>query len=88
MKGNDTKFVAITAFTVTHTKNVVLHMLFNSFLASDDFCHPLMFESAGSCLNTRSLGRVFKHLLRELASVDITKQTYVIFIHALYLILT
>ena len=35
--------------------------------------------SRGSCLNTRSLGRVFKHRPRDPASVNAMKQTCVIF---------
>ena len=34
--------------------------------------------SRGSCLNTRPLGRVFKHRLRDPASVNAMKQTCVI----------
>ena len=33
----------------------------------------------GSCLNTRSLGRVFKHFPRDPASVNAMKQTCVVF---------
>ena len=41
--------------------------------------HALTFvESRGSCLNTRPLGGVFKHRLRNSASVYAMKQTYVI----------
>ena len=43
------------------------------------FCHALTFAgSLGSCLNTRPLGQVFKHLLRDLASVNAKKQICVV----------
>ena len=45
------------------------------------FFHALTFvRSYGSCLNTRLLGRVFKHRPRDLASVNAMKQTCVIVI--------
>ena len=45
------------------------------------FFHALTFAgSRGSCLNTRPLGRVFKHRLRDPASVNAMKQTCVIVI--------
>ena len=40
--------------------------------------------SRGSCLNTRPMGRVFKDLPRDLASVDAMKQTCVIVILAYF----
>ena len=40
--------------------------------------------SRGSCLNTRPIGRVFKDLPRELASVNAMKQTRVIVILAYF----
>ena len=47
------------------------------------FFHALTFAgSRGSCLNTRPLGRVFKHLPRDPASVNAMKQTCVIVIFA------
>ena len=47
------------------------------------FFHALTFAgSRGSCLNTRPLGRVFKHHPRDPASVNAMKQTYVIIILA------
>ena len=39
-------------------------------------------RSRGSCLNTRPLGGVFKHQLRDLASVNAMKQICVIVILA------
>ena len=43
--------------------------------------HALKFAgSRGSCLNMRSLGRVFKHCPRDPASVNAMKQTCVIVI--------
>ena len=43
------------------------------------FFHALIFAgSRGSCLDTRPLGRVFKHSSRDLASVNGLKQTCVI----------
>ena len=49
------------------------------------FFHALTFaESLGCCLNTRPIGRMFKHLPRDLASVNAMKQTCVIFILAYF----
>ena len=49
------------------------------------FFHALRFAgSRGSCLNTRPLGRVFKHRLRKPASVNAIKQTCVIVILACF----
>ena len=43
--------------------------------------HALIFAgSQGRCLNTRLIGRMFKQLPRDLASVKAMKQTYVIVI--------
>ena len=49
------------------------------------FFHASTFAgSQGSCLNTRLLGRVFKHRPRDPASVNAMKQTCVIaFLHIL-----
>ena len=45
--------------------------------------HALIFAgSQGSCLNTRPLGRVFKHRPRDPTSVNAMKQTCVIVILA------
>ena len=47
------------------------------------FFHALTFAgSRECCLNTRSIGRVIKHLLRDPASVNAMKQTSVIVILA------
>ena len=47
------------------------------------FFNALTFAgSRGSCLNTRPLGRVFKHRPRDQASVDAMKQACVIVILA------
>ena len=49
------------------------------------FFHALTFAgSRGCCLNARPIGRVFKHLPRDLArlSVNVMKQTCVIVILA------
>ena len=49
--------------------------------------HALTFAgSPGSCLNTRPLGRVFKHRPRDPASVNAMKQTCVIIILALHIL--
>ena len=49
------------------------------------FFHALTFAgSRGSCLNKRLLGRVFKHRLRDPASVNAMKQTCVIVILACF----
>ena len=49
------------------------------------FFHALTFAgSRGSCLNTRPLGRVFKHHPRDPASVNAMKQTCVIVILAYF----
>ena len=49
------------------------------------FFHALTFAgSRGSCLNTRPLGRVFKHRPRDPASVNAMKQTCVIVILAYF----
>ena len=40
--------------------------------------------SGGCCLNTRLLGRVFKHRPRDLASVNAMKQTCVIAVPAYF----
>ena len=49
------------------------------------FFHALTFaRSRGSCLNTRPLGRVFKHGPRDEACVNAMKQTCVIFILAYF----
>ena len=49
------------------------------------FFHALTFAgSLGSCLNTRPLGGLFKHGLRDLASVNAMKQTCVIVILAYF----
>ena len=49
------------------------------------FFHALTFAgSRGSCLNTRPLGRVFKHRPRDTASVNAMKQTCVIVILAYF----
>ena len=49
------------------------------------FFHALTFAgSQGSCLNTRPLGRVFKHCPRDPASVNAMKQTCVIVILAYF----
>ena len=49
------------------------------------FFHALTFaRSRGSCLNTRPLGRVFKHPPRDPASVNAMKQTCVIVILAYF----
>ena len=48
------------------------------------FYHALTFAgSRGSCLNTRSLGRVVKHRPRDPESVNAMKQTCVIVSHIL-----
>ena len=45
------------------------------------FFHALTFAgSRGCCLNKRRIGRVFKHLLKDLANVNAMKQTCVIII--------
>ena len=50
------------------------------------FFHALTFAgSQGSCLNTRPLGRVFKHRPRDPASVNAMKQTCVIVILVYFL---
>ena len=47
--------------------------------------HALTFAgNRGSCLNTRPLGRVFKHRPRDLASVNAMKQPCVIVILAYF----
>ena len=47
--------------------------------------HALTFAgSRGSCLNTRPLGEVFKHSLRDPASVNAMKQTCVTVIFAYF----
>ena len=47
--------------------------------------HALIFDrSLESCLNIRPLGGVFKHLLRDLASVNAMKQICVIIILAYF----
>ena len=47
--------------------------------------HALTFaKSRGYCLKMRPTGRVFKHLLRDPASVNAMKQTYVIVILAYF----
>ena len=52
---------------------------FHSLKGSHMFFHALTFAgSRGSCLNTRSLSRVFKHRPRDPASVNAMKQTCVI----------
>ena len=49
------------------------------------FFHALTFAwSRGSCLNMRLIGRVFKHLMRDPASVIAMKQTCVIVILAYF----
>ena len=49
------------------------------------FFHALTFAgSRGCCLNTRPIGRVFKHLPRDPASVNAMKQTCVIVILAYF----
>ena len=49
------------------------------------FFHALTFAgSVGCCLNTRPIGRVFKHLSRDPASVNAMKQTCVIIILAYF----
>ena len=49
------------------------------------FFHALTFaKSRGGCLNTRLSGRVFKHRLRDPASVNAMKQTCVIVILAYF----
>ena len=49
------------------------------------FFHALTFAgSRGSCLNTRPLGRVFKHRPRDPAGVNAMKQTCVIVILAYF----
>ena len=49
------------------------------------FFHAITFAgSRGSCLNTRPLGRVFKHRPRDPASVNAMKQTCVIVILAYF----
>ena len=49
------------------------------------FFHALTFAgSRESCLNTRPLGRVFKHRSRDPASVNAMKQTCVIVILAYF----
>ena len=49
------------------------------------FFNALTFAgSRGSCLNTRPLGRVFKHHPRDPASVNAMKQTCVILILAYF----
>ena len=50
------------------------------------FFHALTFVgSRGSCLNSRPLGRVFKHLPRDPASVNAMKPTCAIVILAFFL---
>ena len=47
------------------------------------FFHAFLFAGCrGSCLNSRPLGRVFKHRPRDQASVNAMKQTCVIVILA------
>ena len=49
------------------------------------FFHAFIFAgSQGSCLDTRSLGRVFKHHPRDPASLNAMKQTCVIIILAYF----
>ena len=50
------------------------------------FFHALTFAGSrgGSCLNTRPIGGVFKHLLRDPASVNAVKQACVIVILAYF----
>ena len=49
------------------------------------FFHALTFAgSQGSCLNTRRIGRVHKHLPMDAASVNAMKQTCVIVIFAYF----
>ena len=49
------------------------------------FCHALIFVvSRGCCLNTRTIGRVLKHLPRDLASVNAREQACVIVILAYF----
>ena len=49
------------------------------------FFHALTFAgSRGCCLNARPIGRVFKHLPRDPASVNAMKQTCVIVILAYF----
>ena len=55
---------------------------FENIGISHVFFHALTFAvSRGSCLNTRPLDRVFKHPLRDPASVNAMKQTCVIVIN-------
>ena len=52
---------------------------------SNMFFHALTFAgSRGSCLNTRPIARVFKHLPRDPARVNAMKQTCVIVILAYF----
>ena len=49
------------------------------------YFHAFTFAgSRGSCLNMRPIGRVFKHRLRDLISVNAMKQTCVIVILAYF----
>ena len=49
------------------------------------FFHALTFVgSRGSCFNTKPLGRAFKHLPRDPASVNAMKLTYVVVILAYF----
>ena len=53
------------------------------------FFHAFPFAgSRGSCLNTRPLGRVFKHRPRDKASVNAMKQRSVIVILALFYLIS
>ena len=71
------KLNTITSERVTRTGAIVL--------GSHMFFHALTFSwSGGSCLKTRLIGRVFKHLPRDPASVNAMNKTCVIVILAYF----
>ena len=65
--------------------NKILFQRSKEFREHTCFFHALIFAgSQGSCLDTRSLGRVFKHHPRDPASLNAMKQTCVIIILAYF----
>ena len=73
----------VTAKTVTSFKTLLDKRLVN--IGITHVFHALIFAgSRGCCLNTRPIGRVFKHLPRDPASVNAMKQTCVIVILAYF----
>ena len=81
----DTSWCSHCVVTVGETGCSALHWFQVVNIGITCFFHALTFAgSRGRCLNSRPIGRVFKHLPRDPVSVNAMKQTCVIVILAYF----